>query len=161
MDKLEYKRKSRAIQQQIDAMRNLEETAKKKESEYRKQKENIELEYIASQRKALCGNVYIKEQSGKKKMYFVLDVFRGCGYRFGYPSVDTRFIEVVGMDGKIISVTENTFGTNMWLEDSRNGKRLQDIRVIRCNPELFAIITQALTAYMQDLKRPLKRKQRR
>ena len=53
MDKLEYKRKSRAVQQQIDAMRNLGEIAKKKESEYRKQKENIELEYIASQRKAM------------------------------------------------------------------------------------------------------------
>lgn len=161
MDKLEYKRKSREVQKNIDSMRTLGETAKQKELEYRKQKENIELEYIASQKKALCGNVYIKEEFGKKKMYFVLDAFLGCGYRFGYPSVDTRFIEVVGMDGKVVSVTENTFGTNMWLEDSRNGKRLKDIRVIRCNPEIFAIVTQALTTYMQDLKRPLKRKQRR
>ena len=161
MDKLEYKRKSRAIQQQIDAMRILGETAKQKELEYRKQQENIELQYIASQRKALCGNVYIKEEFGKKKMYFVLDVFRGCGYRFGYPSVDTKFIEVVSLDNTVISVTENTLGTNMWLEDCRNGKRLQDIRVIRCNPEIFATVTQVLITYMQDLNRPLKRKQRR
>lgn len=157
MDKREYRKVSNEIEKKLKEVRNNRSKLSLCEKDILEKKKHIEDLYVQSQKQYIMNNLYVKEEYGKKHIYYVLDVNRGHGYVNGYPTIDTTFIRVTLLDNKVIEVCKNTFGKTMWLENI-DGTKNKNVEVIRCSDKVQFLMDIILTNYLECINSTKKKK---